>query len=312
MLVRVSAFEVDICSENISLEQTVANLVGMNGIQSARREYYFDTQSFPGFCVGVIITIKDQRSFCTLGADVDGGHVIQVNGLEEGNSIMDFNFFAINMDNGIGLYQHYHQSASITALDRKFKDGLSYLKERLVGSEIAEAVARKGEDISNSAKVKIKRKYSSRVEVRTLVSKSTLRQLLQQYSKIKGMEYTYSVLSPVVLDATPLGNRVKKKKENIVFTNPNIVATLSREIADVVRNADIAKGRVFVEEADGTAEVIKIFDMPEYLWERDYDDVVKMIDNINVSDFEGNDFLRAVVDLFGQEQYQHILKAEVV
>lgn len=311
MLVRVSAFDVELESEVINLEALVDNLVDMNGVQEGSREYYFDVQSFPGFCVGVVITIKDQKSYCTLGADGEGGHVIKVNGLEEGNSIMDFNFFVLNLDNGIGVYQHYHQSASISSLGKKFKDGLSDLKESLIDAEIARQSQAKRGDISKHAKAKIRSGHKSKVQINTIVSRSTLAQLLGQYNKIKGMEYTYTTLSPVILHATPLADRVQRKKESITFENPSIVRTLSREIAAAVVDFNIAKGRVFVEDADGVSNVVKIFDMPETLWERDYDDVVQMIDNINVSDFQANDFLRAMVELFNHPEHGRILRARL-
>ncbi|MCF5061193.1 hypothetical protein GIW54_29620 [Pseudomonas proteolytica] len=312
MLVRVSAFDVEIDSGTIALEPLVENLAALNGIQEEEgREYYFDNQAFGGFCVGVIITIKDQKSFCTLETNADGESVIQVNGLEEGNSIMDFNFFAINLANGIGVYQHYHQSAAISSLDKRFRTGVNDLKERYVEHEIAEETVRRGHELSEHAKYKIRKKHKSKAKVRTLVSRETLKQLLEQYTKIRGMEYSYSTLLPVIRDATPLGHRVEKKKESIFFSNPGIVATLSREIVAAVNNYDIGKGRVFVEDADGIRDVIKIFDMPEELWERDYDDVVAMIDRINISDFSNNAFLQAMVELFDAADYRHILRAVV-
>ncbi|WP_346840910.1 hypothetical protein RAL92_21825 [Metapseudomonas otitidis] len=312
MQVQVSAFDVEVESEVTELTALIKNLAEMNGWQpEERREYYFDELSFPGFCVGVVITIKDQKSFCTLDEGEDGASVIRVNGLEEGNSIMDFNFFVINMDNGIGLYQHYHQSASISALQKRFTIGLKDLCETLADDEIALEEGRKGKELSKTAKTRIFRKHKSKVTVRTLVSRETLQNLLERYSKIKGMEYSYSVLAPVVRNATPLGARVAKKKENITFSNPSIVSTLSREISRAVRDYSIGKGRVFVEDAQGVRDVVKIFDMPEKLWEIDYDEVVQMIDNINVSDFAGNNFLQSMVDIFDRAEYAHILRADV-
>lgn len=310
MLVRVSAFEVDLESATITLDSLVENLCALNGAQDGNREYYFNDDSFPGFCAGVIITIKDQKHYCTLETNEDGEHVIQVNGLEENNSIMDFNFFAINMDNGIGVYQHYHQSAAISALDRRFKDGLKDLKESLIAAEIAEARKSSRVKFTHKREHEIKKKHASKVQVRTLVSNEGLRELLLQYSKIKGMEYHYTTLLPEVRHATPLGNRIEKKKETITFTNPDIVKTLSKEIVQAVSSFQMAKGRVFVEDAEGTKDIVKIFDMPEELWERDYDEVVQMINNINVSNFEENEFLQAMIDLFDNKNYKHILRAK--
>lgn len=312
MKVQVSAFDVELESKEIDLATLVKNLGDMNGLQQEeRRQYYFDEVSFPGFCVGVVITVKDQKSFCTLDETEDGVSVIRVNGLKEGDSIMDFNFFVINMNNGIGVYQHYHQSAALSSLEKRFKFGLKDLYESRVSEEIAIEEARKGNSISKAAERRINKKYRSNVKVRTLVSRETLENILTRYSKVKGMEYSYTALTPVVRHATPLGQRVVKKKESIVFSNPGIVATLSREISQAITDFSIDKGRVFVEDAQGLRDVVKIFDMPERLWEMDYDDVVAMIDNINVSDFAENKFLQSMVVIFDQKEYAHILRADV-
>lgn len=311
MLVRVSAFDVDIESATISLSSLTENLCSINGLQDGNREYYFDCESFPGFCTGVIITIKDQKNYCTLKTDEHGEHIIQVNGLEENNTIMDFNFFAINLENGIGVYQHYHQSAAISSLDRRVKVGLKDLKEQLIAKEIAEFRQANRGNISKSREAKIRARHKSKVQVRTLVSKQGLAELLSHYAKIKGMEYHYSALTPAVRHATPLGSRVQKKKESITFANPNIVNVLSREIVQAVGAFDIGKGRVFVEQADGTDDIIKIFNMPEELWERDYDEVVQLINNINVSNFKENQFLHTLISLFDDNRYTNILRADI-
>lgn len=311
MLVRVSAFEVDLQSNTIGLNDLTGNLCAINGLQDGNREYYFDCESFPGFCSGVIITIKDQKNYCTLTTDEHGAHIIQVNGLEENNSIMDFNFFAINLENGIGVYQHYHQSAAISSLDRRVKSGLKDLKEQLIAAEIAATTQANGGRLSKYREGKIRSRYKSKVQVRTLVSKQGLAELLAHYAKIKGMEYHYSALTPAIRFATPLGDFVQKKKESITFANPNIVNTLSRGIVEAVNAFDIDKGSIFVEQEDGTDDIIKIFDMPEELWEKDYDEVVQLINNINVSNFKENQFLHTLIGLFDDPRHINTLRAEI-
>lgn len=312
MQVKVSAFDVDIDSEVIDLESLTNRLVAHSGRQfEENRICYFDKNSFPGFCVGVIITVKDQKSFCTLDVGEDGTPIIRVNGLDEHTQIMDFNFFALNLENGIGVYQHYHQSAALSSLERKFKLEAKTLKEELIEDALNAARQRAGHNLSEGASVKIQRQHKAIVRVGMLVSQEGLRQLLLQYQKIKGMEYSYTVLQPQIREATPLGNRVSKKKETLTFSNPNIVDTLSREIVQAVRAYGFAKGRVFVEDAEGDTKSIKIFDMPEILWEEDYDTVVAMINDIDPGDFGANEYLRSLVQLFDQADYTHILRADV-
>lgn len=312
MLVKVSAFDVDLTSQILDLQSVAALAVGVTGIEiENERIFYFDTAAFTGFCVGVIITVKDQKSFCTLDIGGAGGAVIKVNNLDEHNQIMDFNFFVLNLENGIGVYQHYHQSAPLSSLERLLKIQVRLEKERRIADAVVAEEARQGKELSAYQAGKIQRQHKSYLKVGIVVRPETLKSQLEEYQKIKGMEYTYTVLTPSILDATPLSNRIKKKKETLIFTNPNIVASLSREISDAVRQFGITRGKVIVEDEEGVTRYIKIMDMPEVLWEQEYETVVAMIDDINPHDFANNEYLKSLVALFDHADYTHILRADV-
>ncbi|WIK39827.1 hypothetical protein [Pseudomonas aeruginosa] len=312
MLVKVSAFDIDINSAIFDYQAVADLAAGVTGIVfEENRTFYFDTAAFPGFCVGVIITVKDQKSFCTLDVGGAAGAVIKVNNLDEHNQIMDFNFFALNIENGIGVYQHYHQSAPLSVLERLLKVQVRTEKERRIAAAVAAEEARLGKQLSASQASKIQRAHKSYLKVGVVVRPETLKAQLEEYAKIKGMEYTYTVLTPEVLEATPLSNRIKKKKETLVFTNPNIVDSLAREISAAVRQFGINRGNVIVEDDEGVTRHIKIMDMPEVLWEQEYETVVALIDDINPNDFANNDYLKSLVDLFDHADYTHLLRANV-
>jgi hypothetical protein len=99
--------------------------------------------------------------------------------------------------------------------------------------------------------------------------------------------------------------------ETLLFTNPNIVDSLAREISAAVRQFGINRGNVIVEDDEGVTRHIKIMDMPEVLWEQEYETVVALIDDINPNDFANNDYLKSLVDLFDHADYIHLLRANV-
>lgn len=309
MQVKVSAFSIEIDSTVIDVSRLADHLVMQSGQEfEANKYFYFDNDSFPGFCVGVVITVKDQRSYCTLDVGANGSTLIRVNGLDENNQIMDFNFFAFNIESGVGLYQHYHQSAALSCLERKLKHETKLCKASLIEFCEAEEVDRLGRALKKRESTLIHRRHKAITRVSPIVSQDGLRAVLREYQKIKRMEYSYATLSASVREATPLGRRVSKKTEVITFANSSIVDTLSREIVSAVRGNDFSRGRVFVEDADGIEKSIKIFDMPEVLWEENYDNVVAMIDNIDPGDFGGNEYLASIVGLFDEDDYSHILQ----
>ncbi|MFV9494929.1 hypothetical protein ACNUI5_25615 [Pseudomonas aeruginosa] len=91
----------------------------------------------------------------------------------------------------------------------------------------------------------------------------------------------------------------------------SLVAILSAEIAAAIEEFPFAKGKVFVEDAQGKNEIVKMFDIPEVLWEADYDTVVAMINNIDPADFANNTFLQDIVALFDHQDFSPILRAAV-
>lgn len=312
MLVKVSAFDIDITSQIFDYQAVADLATAATGTQfDDNRTFYCDTAAFPGFCVGVIITVKDQKSFCTLDVGGAAGTVIKVNNLDEHNQIMDFNFFVLNIENGIGVFQHYHQSAPLSALERLLKAQVRTEKDRRIADAVAGEEARIGKKLNATQASKIQRKHKSYIKVGVVVRPETLKAQLEEYAKIKGMEYTYTVLTPKVLDATPLSNRIKKKKETLLFTNPTIVASLAREIHNAVKQFEIKRGNVIVEDEEGVTRHIKIMDMPEVLWEQEYETVVALIDDINPNDFANNDYLKSLVELFDHVDYTHLLRANV-
>lgn len=310
MFVKVSAFEVTLDAPRFNIVQFASELTARSGQELDHRQFYFDTNSYPGFCVGVIITVKDQNKFCKLEQQQDGRTKIIVSNLEDTEKIMDFNFFVIQLSNGVGVYQHYHQSAALSALQRKMKDVAKTLNsELLLGEE-----ARHGPGLEKLRPKKkiaaLKRECKVRVSLSPMFTQAGLEELLKEYKRIKALDYVVTVLNADARHATPMGGRVRKKREILYFSNPEMVAELAQEIDAAIKKHKIDNGRVIVQDKDGDTKPIKIMDMPEYLWEQDYDVVVETINDIDPGDFGGNKYLQQLVKLFEWKQYEHILQAE--
>ncbi len=309
MLVRVSAFDMDIASDLYDLESFVGELTARSGQDYKGKMFYFDADSFEGFCVGVIITVKDQSKFCKLQSQADGSAKISVSNLDEAEKIMDFNFFAINLENGVGVYQGYHQAPALKTLSNRFKSVAKELRDRHV-TEGEAALHQTGRHTAAAVR-RLKREAKIRVGANPIISTQDLERRLAAFRKIKGLEYTYTVLSPVVAHATPLSDKVKKKRETLFFTNPDLVTQLAQEITSAVRDFAIRHGRVIVEDEDEDVKSIKIFEMPEVLWEEEYDVVVTKIDDIDPGDFSANRYLNEIMALFDKQEYAAMLRAVI-
>lgn len=310
MLVRVSGFEISLNSQRYTIDTFASELTARSGQEIDNRTYYFDTTSYPGFCVGVIITVKDQSKYCKLEKQEDGKTKIVVNNLKDSEKIMDFNFFAIQLSNGVGVYQHYHQSAALSALERKMKLVAKELERDLVAIE-EEKYGLGFENLRPKRKVRdLKKECKVSVSLSQIVTQAGLEKILEAYKKIKALDYVLTVLEPKVRHATPISDKVRKKREVLYFSNPELVGELAQDISSAIRQYKIKNGRVIVEDEQGLTKPIRISDMPEYLWEQEYDEVVETIDNIDPGDFGGNLYLQKLVKLFEWKQHEHILQVE--
>lgn len=307
MLVRVSAFEMAISSDMYDLRSFVGELTARSGQEYKGKIFYFDASSFDDFCVGVIITVKDQSKFCKLKSQADGSAKISVSNLEEAEKIMDFNFFAINLENGVGVYQGYHQAPALKTLSNRFKSVAKELRDNYVAD--GEAALHQSGRHTAAAVRRLKREARIRVGANPIISTQDLERRLAAYRKIKGLEYTYTVLVPRVAHATPLSDKVKKKRETLFFTNPNLVTQLAHEISLAIQDFAIRNGRVIVEDEDEDVKSVKIFEMPEVLWEEEYDVVVTKIDDIDPGDFAANKYLNEIMALFDKQEYAAMLRA---
>ncbi|MCC4261078.1 hypothetical protein LL270_10470 [Pseudomonas aestusnigri] len=260
MQVRVSAFEMSLEADRFTRAEFIDELVARSGQPVENREFYFDKTSYPGFCVGVIITIKDQSKFCKLQSE-GGKKKIVVNNLKASEKIMEFNFFVLNMENGVGVYQHYHQSAALSALSYRMK----CIGDELTANELASEAVVNGPDfnkLSKAAAKKLKKACKVRVSLSQVVTQAGLQKILESYKKIKALDYVLTTFTPAVRHGTPLSGRVHKKREILYFSHPKMVQALSEEITQAIAQYKIEKGRVIVQDADGSDKSIRIVDMP--------------------------------------------------
>ena len=79
--------------------------------KDSRRLLFLNTHHNPTYYVGLVVTVKDHRTYCEL-LKSGGLMSVKVNALDHDSNLMEFNFFVYNKTTGAGLYQYYHQSCS--------------------------------------------------------------------------------------------------------------------------------------------------------------------------------------------------------
>jgi hypothetical protein len=306
MLVRSYGFSVTAGNAEVSLDDLFTSLVATSGDEDTSqrnvRRIFVDTATNKDFALGLVVTVKDQKTFCEL-VNAKGNFVIAVSNLKGKNKLMEFNFFVINKNNGLGIYQHYFQSCSPGTFSSYLRTRYRRLSETSRDDAIA-ALKTKGQHTAGKEKA-IKAAHAKGLSFGLLVHQESLEAVLSKFKEIKGFEYEFAVVEPDLVKGAPISNFVKRLRQKVSF-KPNIdVGALSKAIQGTVDALHPKSGHVAVVDHVDNEDVpmsVRIADIPEHFGEQDYDAVAGKLNNLDTSKFAThvvvNELLAACSDTF--------------
>ncbi|MCL6272245.1 hypothetical protein M3P05_20195 [Sansalvadorimonas sp. 2012CJ34-2] len=313
MDVKYLGFSLETTTDTVSVEDLMSEVCEISGetnnLKPIERRIYLNDED-DKYYKGLVITVKDQKKFCKLTSSSDG-FKIEVENLKGENKLMDFNFFVINKENNIGLYQHYFQSCSLMVFGEYLKHSYRTIRDGKIAQEIKNEKTKNQGTISPSAEKRIRRKFKSKLEFQALYRKEDIEVILKEFKKIKAFEYEYATLTPDVMDATPLSSYVSKKKEKLTFATSHSADTLATAISGAVDKFAPKRGKVLVEDAEGIDSAIQIFNMPDCFGLEDYDEVAYKLNSLDVSEFQNADYIKELIEICESDDYEHIFQAEI-
>ncbi|MDF2186210.1 hypothetical protein O1O06_15830 [Grimontia hollisae] len=315
---RFLGFSIDYQSDKLSFDQFMTDMASTlshefpsNATTGNGRNLYFNADSHPDFYIGMVVTVRDQKKFCK-GKVANGDFTFDVVNLRKADKVLEFNYFIINKESGLGLYQHYHQSCAPRILGKMLKDLSAVHSRSNADAFIASEEMKAGKEFSNSKRSKLRKPYLSELNFSILVRQEKLQELLTKYKKIKSFEFEYAYLTPDQQAATPLATHVLKKKETLRFHTPTNVANLAASIASFTKITDLKSGRIKVENDHGDEFPIRIFDMPDYFAVYDFDDLADKLANVKASEFYSSKIVDLLLGSYTDEQYDHIFQMKVL
>ncbi|MFY8351051.1 hypothetical protein AAEU29_10990 [Pseudoalteromonas sp. SSM20] len=271
------------------------------------RHLYANESTCKKYYVGLVVTVKNQKKFCKAAPNSEG-FTIQVDNLTGKDKFLDFNFFIINKSNGLGLYQHYHNSCSMNVFGSYLKSYFNRLRRVKIESEIDTLELAKSRELKKSEKKNINLRYKATLSFTPLVRKEKLEEILKEYAEIKSFEFEYSYLEDDVKRATPLSKYVKHKREKITFVKSNPLKEVAKGIKNFVLDKSINKGRVVALTYEGETEAIRLFDIPDCFHLEEYDEVASKLDGLKVSSFETHSFIQEMINTYESDEYAHIFR----
>lgn len=289
MLVSLYGFYVVAGNGEVSLDDLFASLAATSGAEDTTqknvRRIFIDTTTSSEFVLGLVVTVKDQKTFCELVND-KGNFVINVSNLKGKNKLMEFNFFIINKSNGLGIYQHYFQSCSPGTFGSYLRTRYRQLSETSRDDAIA-ALKAKHQHTAGNEKA-IKAAHAKGLSFGLLVHQESLEAVLSKFKEIKGFEYEFAVVEPELVKGAPISSFVRRLRQKVSFKSDINVGALSKAIQATVDALRPKSGHVAVVDYVDGEDIpmsIRIADIPEHFGEQDYDAVAGKLNNLDTSKF---------------------------
>lgn len=315
MIVRSYGFSLEAGHGHVSVADVFNYMAGHNGepdaTKSSHRRFYIDDDGDADFVRGLVVTVKDQKAFCELVKDGGGGFVISVKNLEGENKLMEFNFFVINKNNGLGIYQYYHNSCSVSTFGDYLRKRYFTLSHNLSEQDIE--MAKAAGDLDQKKEKAIRAKYRKSMSFAILVHDEDLDVVLGRFKQITGFEYELVQIIPDVEHGIPISPYVKRKKEKVIFTPDTDVGVLARAIQGTVNLINPKSGRVSVIEEVDDEDVpisVNIANIPEHFGEQDYDAVAGKLDQLDVTTFSQHQVVTELITAC-KDTYKHIFMKKV-
>ena len=302
MLIRTFGFSIDTQSNAVKLSDLFAALAANSGNKitgmAHPRMVFFDN-SDATFAKGLVVTLKDQRTFCQL-VDNQGKLIIKVASIND--QLLDFNFFLINKNNGHGLYQYYFHSCAPGTFGSHLRNVYRNLSNSLREKEI-KALKASGDHSTGKEKA-IRSKYFKGLRFQILVHLNSIDRILKTFKRIKAFQYEVAAVAPIAPAGAPLLPYARKVVEKIHFDSNSKVGAVATAIRDFIVTEKISRGSVDVIEEYEDEDIplsVKIANIPRPFGEEDFDSFTKKINNLDASKFASHSNMAVLIKKASQD-----------
>lgn len=288
MKVRTYGFELSVEGVGVTLKDFKEYLQERQNEQLKKRNQarhlYINNNKHEDYSVGLVLTIKDQKTFCKLTQN-DDEMTIQVENLGEKSKLMDFNFFALHKDSNMGVYQHYANSCSLGTLFDYLCGLFNKLRQDRIDNALMAAAAKNEHELSEKKKSEIRKLYKCSLKTSQLLTQSSLAEMLAEVSRIKAYSYDVVAIGSDKGNEDPIYTNAVKIRERILFEANNADHGLIQRITNHVKRRDPDSGMVETIDMNNQERNFKIFNTPNTYNEQNYDVLAATLRNIKIKEF---------------------------
>lgn len=256
-----------------------------------RDEYY----------AGLLFTVKDQDKYCELRSK-DGEIKINVRSLEDGTSIVDFNFFMVHKETGRGLYLHYHQSCSVNQFGLFLRARYRDLRD----SKKEQEILKLGHSPTEKARKAVGKQFK-KVALRlvVMVRKEKLKSLLEEFDRITVFEFDVQAMVSNDPEYAPVKPYVRRETRRFRFFAEASQSAIKGWIDKACGALGVGRGRVEGKDEDGETMAYRLMDNPDSFGSFEYEEIAD--DSVlSFSNFEQSPLLDGMSSVL--REHHHIFE----
>lgn len=240
------------------------------------RLFLFEKESDSEFYTGLLITVKDQKSFCQLQND-GGKFKIKISELEKGSQMMDFNYFVLHKKTFCGIYQHYNASCSPLQFCFFLRKNF-WTPEAKARTEVKVAeLLGKGTPLEKASKQAAKL-FKKLLKFDLFYKEDDFNTIAKNLKQIKAFKYGISTAMVPEDGFVPQGVGLKRITSAVIFENKNAVEQIVGSISELVQKLGITQGKLVGVDPDGEEQAINLEKNVEGFGSYDFDAMTKEIE----------------------------------
>lgn len=260
-----------------------------------------------GHWIGVLIKIKDIRSFCKLKKTGES-FTLTSQLLEDDDKMVDVNFFVINESTGKGLYQHYHQSSWINSFSHFCK--LEYDKETSARKKALEEQAAAENWTKKKLKAALRELKGLRYEI--IPKPGSFPQFVRQMERIKKISFEFNTYEPTYKPMQALSRYSKRDSHSFSFSKTIDMKSLKDDFLKHVSEGAYKRARVEGMDPGEMEVVYNLTRNYDYFGEYEYDEIISEaeLDFENILDsLEKSPMIERLLKLANKPAVKRILEA---
>lgn len=281
MKVKIHAFEWKTSNPTVTIDSFCKTLIASSGSEKLKEILWYVTPCTgqENVLVGAFLTIRDTNILMTLKKK-KGHIVVSPEQLEAGTSLIDFNFFLLDMKTHFGLYQYYYKSASLHNFCFKMKEIYNSLRLFMLNNRLREAKPKtKYEEKS------IIRAYRGPLRYAIVERAGAFAERIRSLHDVKSIKYEYTTIDAAEGAYTPLKEKASRISHQVVFKK---TLTASDRISAAARFASehpLLRGAVTGVDIHNDDVTYKMLHDYDRFAELEYDEIAPSL-AIDASDVE--------------------------